>query len=125
MWRQVAAVMGETRDLGVEWPHWQTLIFDGEVRTDMRYVCPKDATGQVSPLDDVGSKARVRRIEGGCFGLNHLLLFCEEGQRRSGPTSTATSQENYFWKAAGCRNDGYLAGARSGFAAKKDEGRLE
>ena len=27
--------MCETRDLGVEWPHW-------EVRIDMRYVCPKD-----------------------------------------------------------------------------------
>ena len=23
-------------------PHWHTLIFEGEVRIDMRYVCPKD-----------------------------------------------------------------------------------
>ena len=24
------------------WPHWHTLIFEGEVRIDMRYVCPRD-----------------------------------------------------------------------------------
>ena len=45
-WRQVrgpaGAVMCETRDLGIKWPHWHTLIFDGDGRVDMRYVCPKD-----------------------------------------------------------------------------------
>ena len=45
-WRQVrglaGAVMCETRDLGITWPHWHSLIFEGEVRIDMRYVCPKD-----------------------------------------------------------------------------------
>ena len=34
--------MCETRDLGVKWPHWHTLIFEGDRRIDMRYVCPKD-----------------------------------------------------------------------------------
>ena len=28
--------------LGLRWPHWHTLIFEGEIRVDMRYVCPKD-----------------------------------------------------------------------------------
>ena len=46
MWRQVrlpaAAVMCETRDLGIKWPHWYTLIFKGDRNVDMRYVCPKD-----------------------------------------------------------------------------------
>ena len=32
----------ETRDLGIKWPHWHILTFAGEVRIDMRYVCPKD-----------------------------------------------------------------------------------
>ena len=32
--------MCETRDLGVKWPHWHTLIFEGQGRIDMRYVCP-------------------------------------------------------------------------------------
>ena len=34
--------MCETRDLGIKWPHWHALIFEGEARIDMRYVCPKD-----------------------------------------------------------------------------------
>ena len=34
--------MCETRDLGIKWPHRHTLIFEGEVRIDMRFVCPKD-----------------------------------------------------------------------------------
>ena len=34
--------MCETRDPGRKLPHWHTLIFEGEVRIDMRYVCPKD-----------------------------------------------------------------------------------
>ena len=46
MWRQVrgptGAVMCETRDLGVKWPHWHTLIFEGDRNIDMRFVCPED-----------------------------------------------------------------------------------
>ena len=46
MWRQVrgpaGAKMCETCDLGIRWPHWHTLIFEGDRRIDMRYVCPKD-----------------------------------------------------------------------------------
>ena len=34
--------MCETRDLGIKWPHWHTLIFSDETRIDMRFVCPKD-----------------------------------------------------------------------------------
>ena len=45
-WRQVRApagtVMCETRDLGIKWPHWHILIFEGDRTIDMRYVCPKD-----------------------------------------------------------------------------------
>ena len=35
-------VMCETIDLGIKWPHWHALIFEGDTRIDMRYVCPKD-----------------------------------------------------------------------------------
>ena len=45
-WRQVRGLAGavtcETRDLGIKWPHWYTLIFEGEIRVDTRHVCPKD-----------------------------------------------------------------------------------
>ena len=34
--------MCETRDLGTKWSQWHILIFEGQVRVDMRYVCPKD-----------------------------------------------------------------------------------
>ena len=46
MWRYLrgpaGAVMRETRDVGIKWPQCHTLIFEGEVRIDRRYVCPKD-----------------------------------------------------------------------------------
>ena len=56
-WRQVrgpaGAVICETRDFGegrgeggggsgIKWPQWRTLIFEGQVRVDMRFACPKD-----------------------------------------------------------------------------------
>ena len=34
--------MCETRDLGIKWLFWHTLILEGEVRIDMKKVCPKD-----------------------------------------------------------------------------------
>ena len=34
--------MSETRGLGVKWPFWHTLTFEGDRSIDMRYVCPKD-----------------------------------------------------------------------------------
>ena len=35
-------MMCETRDLGIRWPLWQILIFEGNVSIDIKYVCPKD-----------------------------------------------------------------------------------
>ena len=34
--------MCETRDLGIKWPYWHTLIFGNDTKIDMRLVCPKD-----------------------------------------------------------------------------------
>ena len=45
-WRQVrgpaGAVVCETRDLGIKWPQWHTLLFDGQCRVDMIFVCLRD-----------------------------------------------------------------------------------
>ena len=45
-WKQVrgpaGAVMCETRDLGIKWPRWHTLIVSDEIKLDMRFVCQKD-----------------------------------------------------------------------------------
>ena len=44
-WKQVrgptGAVMCETRDLGIKWPYWHTLIFGNDTKIDMIFVCPK------------------------------------------------------------------------------------
>ena len=43
MWKQVrrpaGAVMCQTRDLGIKWPHWHTVIFSNDTEIDMRCVC--------------------------------------------------------------------------------------
>ena len=36
------AVICETRDLGIRWPQWHTLVFSSEMTSDMRSVRPKD-----------------------------------------------------------------------------------
>ena len=45
-WKQVRGsadtVMCETRDLGIQWPLWCTLLFEVQVAVDMRLVCPQD-----------------------------------------------------------------------------------
>ena len=44
-WKQVrgpaTAVMCETRDLGIKWPYWHTLIFGNKIIIDTRFVCPE------------------------------------------------------------------------------------
>ena len=36
------AVTCETRDLGIMWPQWHTLLFEEQVAVDIRVVCPQD-----------------------------------------------------------------------------------
>ena len=33
--------MCETHDLGITWPQWHTLMFEGQDTLDMRVVCPQ------------------------------------------------------------------------------------
>ena len=55
--------MCETRDLGIKWPCWHTLVFSDEVKIDMRFCvsesCQKDAgaDGPKGVLEEVGSEA--------------------------------------------------------------------
>ena len=63
--RLARAVMCETRDLGIKWPYWHTLIFGNDTKIDMQFVCPKDVkkmlvqTALFSVLEEMGSQARV------------------------------------------------------------------
>ena len=80
--------MCETRDLGIKWPQWYTLIFEGASKSGHEECLPKsreeDAfdTGQVSLLEEVGSEARVRRIEGRCMARASSGSNAKENRRR-------------------------------------------
>ena len=45
-WRQVrgpaGAVVCKTRDSGIRWPQWHTLLFEGQVAVDMTVICLQD-----------------------------------------------------------------------------------
>ena len=49
--------MRGTRDLGIKWPRWHTLFFDGQVAVDMRVACPQDVKKML--LKQVDSQTRV------------------------------------------------------------------
>ena len=53
--------MCETRDLGIKWPPWHTLLFEGQRRVDMRVVCPRDVQNMLlnDLLEKVGDQTRV------------------------------------------------------------------
>ena len=57
--------MCETRDLGIKWPYWHTLVLSDETKNDIRHVCPRDVKkdagteGPFSELEEMGSQARV------------------------------------------------------------------
>ena len=67
-WRQVrglaGAVIFESRDLGIKWPQWHTILCEGQCRVDMIFVCPQDEenaseAGQNDLLEEVGNHTRV------------------------------------------------------------------
>ena len=95
MWRDVrglaGAVMCETRDVGINWP-----------RLPKRREEDARATGKVSLL---GSRARVRRTEGGYLAGAGSGLAAKENEGRGGLKGIEMMRGRYFWKEAGCRRD--------------------
>ena len=86
MWRQVrgpaGAVMCVTRDLGIKWPHWNTLIFSDETRIDKRFVCPRDVKkmlvqGPVQSSGRSGQQSTNMKSSRKEHGSNRLKLSCE------------------------------------------------
>ena len=78
--------MCETRDLGIKWSHWHTLIFEGAVRIYMRYVCPKDVKKMLvqharSVFWKKWAAKQVRRIEGGYLVGASACLAAQEDER--------------------------------------------
>ena len=57
-------VMCETRNLGIEWTQWHTLMFEGQEKVDMGVVCPHDVKKMLlkqakTTFWSVGSQTRV------------------------------------------------------------------
>ena len=51
--------MCETRDLGIKWPQWRTLLFEGQVAMDMRVVCPQGCEEDASEASQEGLLAAM------------------------------------------------------------------
>ena len=80
--------MCETRNLGIKWPHWHTLMFEGDRRNGHDVCLPEgceedaSAASKDSLLEEVGSKALVRRIERGYLtGAGSGILAQEDAGR--------------------------------------------
>ena len=60
-WLSQIRVMCATRDLGIKWPQWHALFFEGEVLAWDMFPkrCEEDAlaTGQISLLEEVGQQS--------------------------------------------------------------------
>ena len=75
-WKQVrglaGAVMCETCDLDIQWPHRHTLLFTGQVAVDMRVVCPQDVKKMLLK--------HARMVSWKTWAAKHV---CEEFEGRS------------------------------------------
>ena len=46
--------MCETRDLGIKWPQWHTLMFEGRETVDMRVICTAGCKENASDTSQQG-----------------------------------------------------------------------
>ena len=56
----VESVMCETRDLGIKWPQWHTLIFEERVAVDMRAVCVITSSSTTAHFQRLRTPAHTR-----------------------------------------------------------------
>ena len=90
--------MCETRDLGIKWPHWHTLIFKGDRKIDMRYVCPKDVKKMLLQQATTvfwkkwAAKREYEELTGAGSGL---VAQKDEGK------GSKRGQKIWFWKEVG------------------------
>ena len=80
--------MCETRDLGIKWPHWRTLILEGEVRIFISYICPRDVKkmlvlqARLVYRKKWAAKHEHEEFEGGDLVGAHSCLAAQEDERR-------------------------------------------
>ena len=107
-WKQVrgpaGAVLCETRDLGVMWPQWHALLFEGQVAVDMRVVRPQDGKKMLLKHARMVHWMEMRSGKKE-FAWNHVRLCCGGRPATCGQTRTAMSCESLLWKEDGCRKE--------------------
>ena len=102
--------MCETRDLGMKWPHRDTLIFEGEVGVDMRYVCPEDdkkmllQRARTVCWKKSAAKREYEELKEGIW-LEPALALPRKKTKGDWTENIGTWHESCFWKEAGCRRD--------------------
>ena len=100
--------MCETRDLGIKWPHGHALIFEGEVRIDMRNVGPKRCEENASAAGQDWKKwaaeNEYEELKVGCLG-GTLALLRKKTKEDWTEKSIETWLEHWYWKVAGCSKD--------------------
>ena len=69
----------ETRDLGVMWPHWHTLILQGDRNIDIRCVSPKDL--KKMPMQQAG-KHEFEELKEGASWLEPALALLRKKTKR-------------------------------------------
>ena len=109
-----------TRDLGIKWHCWHTLVFSDEAKNDMRNVCPRDVENMLvqrtrsAYWKKCAGKAQTGRAERGKHGSNQLWLFCERKRKGFGLRSIVMWPEGSSWKEVGRKREySILAGRMS------------
>ena len=80
--------MCETRDMGIKWPHWHTLVFSDETRIDMRYVCPRDCQNMLKQRARSvywRSGYEFEELKEGAWPEPAPALSCERKRKGIGP----------------------------------------
>ena len=94
--------MRETRDLGIKWPQWHTLLFEGQVAVDMRVVCPQDAKKMLLK--------RARMVYWNKWAAKHECEELKEGVWLEPTKAVLQRQTHGAWQAPKCDEEAGLEG---------------
>ena len=101
--------MWETRDLGIKWPLWHTLIFGCDRSIDMRYVCPKDLKKMLLQQArkvywKKWAKHEYGELKEGVW-LEPALALLSKKTKEDWTEKRRNVARKYSWKEAGCSKD--------------------
>ena len=93
------AVMCETSDLGVKWPLWHTLLFEGDRSVDVRNACLKNVKKMLLQ--------QARKVHWKKWAAKHEYEELKEGTWLEPALALLSkkTKEDCSWKEAGCSKD--------------------